>query len=258
MTRNISPWSCYAERLALPSAGRTALVAAFANLVAARAGFRAFDLPDIFAAPEDEGDNDACRDLVRLDAELLAGKFVRGQIQTFARPLGGGEIIEVAPDKWEIDDPLPRFATGAFNLDRWAEPEAEHTHRLFVDSPQFDRWLAALKPPGPLTVRQVEAIVDPQLRAARSVAAAAMSVNAEAVEVTEAADQGTASGPTGLGPVLMDLREVTALTKLSRSTIYELKKVGKFPEQVKLGASSRWKRSEVLAWIEEQAAKRGS
>ena len=37
----------------------------------------------------------------------------------------------------------------------------------------------------------------------------------------------------------------------------EDEKKGVFPERLKLGSSSRWRKDEVLAWIEEQSAKRG-
>jgi hypothetical protein len=170
MLSSITPWSPYEGRTALASAGRITLTAAFADLVRIRAGFSPVDLPAIFAAPADEGENDACRDLVRLDAELLARKFVRGEIDTYIRPLRGGDVEQLKAEKWEIDDPLPRFATGALHREDWADPDALPTHRIFVDADQFERWLAALKPLGPLTVREAEAIVDPKLRVARSVA----------------------------------------------------------------------------------------
>ena len=88
--------------------------------------------------------------------------FAIGKLDTFGRPLGGGEVVTIPMAHWELDDPLPRFATGAFNLKQWWEASAELTHRIFVDTKQFDRWLASLKPLGPLTNRQVEAILDPQ------------------------------------------------------------------------------------------------
>ncbi|PZT91008.1 MAG: hypothetical protein DI637_02885 [Citromicrobium sp.] len=55
---------------------------------------------------------------------------------------------------------------------------------------------------------------------------------------------------------MLTLKEVTELTTRSSSTIYNMVKEGTFPEWIKLGSSSRWRESEVLDWIEEQAAKR--
>lgn len=251
------PWAIYASRSSTISQGRVTLTAAFADLVHFRSGFASYELPEIFEAPEDEGENDACRDLVRLNAEILAGKFIAGDIDTFARPMNGGEITPIEPEPWEIDDPLPRFATGAFNYDAWSDPSAPLTHRIFVDSQQFDRWLAALKPPGVLTTRQVEAIVDPKVRAIRSVARH-MAINDAAPRVENEGRHPIVADRAGLGPELLTVKEVAKLISRSRSSVYAKVAAGTFPEQLKLDASSRWSKSEVMAWISEQAAKRGS
>jgi predicted DNA-binding transcriptional regulator AlpA len=65
------------------------------------------------------------------------------------------------------------------------------------------------------------------------------------------------STPPGVGPEFLTVKEVSTLVGRSRSSIYEDEKKGQFPEHVKIGASSRWVKSEVLAWIAEQATKRG-
>lgn len=252
----IEPWSPYAGRTSIISSGRRPLTSAFGDLVSCRAGFPPHELPGIFRAPEDEGENDAIRDLVRLRADHLAATFVTGRLQTFARPLGGGEAVAVDALMWELDDPLPRFATGAFNLEQWWDAKALPTHRLFVDAKEFDRWLAALKPLGFLTNQQVEEIVDPQKRAARAVAAENIAANHP--EDTDRHDRPVHSDPPGAGPILLDIKEVSELIKRSRSTIYKMEAKGEFPEPLKLGASTRWKRDEVVAWIEEQAARRGN
>ena len=50
---------------------------------------------------------------------------------------------------------------------------------------------------------------------------------------------------------LLTLKNVMDMTSLSRTTIYELVKEGKFPQPVKPGPrSTRWLESEVLAYIE--------
>ena len=167
----ITPWSPYLEQALTTSAGRIALVKAFGDLVRVQQGFNPHELPEIFAAPEDEGENDACRHLVTMDAAFLTTQFVRERIATFARPLGGGEVVPIMASMWEIDDPLPRMAIGAVNLEQWANPEAPPTHRIFVDSADFDEWLAGLNSPTRLSNRELEAALDPQLRAARAVAA---------------------------------------------------------------------------------------
>lgn len=256
MSDAIPPWSPYEGRTSLVSSGRKTLVSAFSDVVLCRAGFPPAELPDIFDAPEDGGENDAVRDLVRLDAEHMARAFATGKLDTFARPLGGGEVVSIPVAHWELDDPLPRFATGAFNLERWWEASAEPTHRIFVDTKQFDRWLASLQPLGPLTNRQVEAIVDPQKRAVRAVAGEATVKASSQASLDEAQSQ-LSPDPPGVGPVLMTLDEVCNLTRRSSSTIYTNMEKGIFPEPIKLGSSSRWLKTEVLAYIAEQAAKRG-
>ncbi|OBX17804.1 hypothetical protein A9995_14800 [Erythrobacter sp. QSSC1-22B] len=62
----------------------------------------------------------------------------------------------------------------------------------------------------------------------------------------------------GLGPELLNVKEVAKLISLSRSSVYAKVAAGKFPTQLKLDESARWSKSEVMAWINEQAAKRGS
>ena len=253
----ILPWSPYQGRLSLISAGRKTLTAAFADLVQARAGFSSYELPELFAAPHDEGENDAARDMVRLDAEHLARMFANGRLDTFARPLGGGEVVGIDASRWELDEPLHRFATGAFNLERWADQDAPPTHRIFIDDAQFDEWLAALKPLGPLTDRQVEEIVNPQLRATRAVAARKVHLAPAAKFENREEPDATTREPPGVGPLLISVEEVSELIGRSKSSIYSDEKKGVFPARLKLGSSSRWRRDEVLAWIEEQAAIRG-
>lgn len=255
VTDQIEPWSRYFGRTSLVSSGRKPLAMAFGELVQSQAGFPPHELPEIFAAPEDEGENDAARDLVRLDAEHLARMFALGRLDTFARPIGGGDVAAIHATCWELDDPLPRFATGTMNLEHWASPDASPTHRIFVGSAQFDEWLAALKPLGPLTNRQIEEIVDPQLRAARAVAVrrvttAQRDITAQSLGYVAQAD------PPGVGPALLTIKEISKLIGKSESSIHQYVKDGKFPEQLKLGASARWKLTEVLVWIEEHAARR--
>ena len=56
---------------------------------------------------------------------------------------------------------------------------------------------------------------------------------------------------------LLVLRDVVALTRLSKPTIYKFISTGRFPRQIHLAPQRVvWLRSEVLAWIADQAAKR--
>lgn len=48
---------------------------------------------------------------------------------------------------------------------------------------------------------------------------------------------------------LMTLAEVTQITRLAKSRIYELVAARRFPEPRKIGRSSRWLASEIHAWM---------
>jgi prophage regulatory protein len=52
---------------------------------------------------------------------------------------------------------------------------------------------------------------------------------------------------------IIRIRDVIALTGLSRSAIYAAVKAGTFPRQVKLSArSAGWVRGEVVGWLKER------
>jgi prophage regulatory protein len=51
---------------------------------------------------------------------------------------------------------------------------------------------------------------------------------------------------------LIDLAEVTRLTGLKRTAIYERMARKDFPQAVKLGTASRWVDAEIQAWIDRQ------
>ena len=69
------------------SCGKRTLTSAFPDLIVFRQGFQSYELPEIFAAPVDEGENDAARDLVRLEAEHLSRMFANGRLNSFVRSL---------------------------------------------------------------------------------------------------------------------------------------------------------------------------
>jgi excisionase family DNA binding protein len=257
---DLIPWSAYAASEHIVSAGRRSLISAFGDLIRCKAGFQPHELQEIFGAPADEGENDACRHLVELDAALLTAQFVLGNIATFARPRGGGEAVAIPPAHWEIDDPLPRFASGTYNAADWANAEAPASHRIFVDAAEFDAWLAKLQPPGPLTDSQIEEVLDPRLRAARSIAAR----KPKRVRRTDSLDRHglgldatTSDTPVNTAqPTLLTIKEVLRLTRLGRSTAYRLLSAGSFPNPIKIGRSSRWLKSDVDEWIAKQATTR--
>lgn len=261
MTQVIDPWSPYLEAEAIVANGRRTLVSAFADLVLVQSQFAKHELPEIFAAPEDEGENDVCRHLVQQDAVFLTEQFVRGGIATFARPVGGGDVVEIPAEYWEIDNPLIRMATGAFNLEHWACPDAPITHRIFVDGPAFEEWLAGLETPGALTDEELEEALDPRLRAKRSVAARKRAKGRKiAGRVSENATSRVqdASLAVTVEPLLLTIKEVRQLTRLGHNTIYKMIQQGSFPKQIKRGRSARWLRSKVEEWVAAQASEQGA
>ncbi len=53
---------------------------------------------------------------------------------------------------------------------------------------------------------------------------------------------------------LVDMRFITKLTGLTDKWFYKLIKDGLFPRPIKLGRSSRWKKSEVELWLQQRIA----
>jgi len=261
MTQTIAPWSPYVEIEPIVSGGRRTLVSAFSDLVWVKNQFLPHELPDIFDSPEDEGENDACRHLVLLDAAFLTSQLILGKIASFARPLGGGEVVPIESAKWEVDNPLPRMATGTINLDHWADPQAPATHRIFVDAADFDDWLAGLAPPGILSDAEIDAVVDPRLRAARTLALRRTKPVRKSKAPAEETERPNASPSESSIPAsggLITIKEIRALTKLGRSTLYRMMDDGSFPAPTKIGRSVRWPRAVIDEWIASQGKSIGS
>lgn len=55
---------------------------------------------------------------------------------------------------------------------------------------------------------------------------------------------------------LLTRNEVLALLKCSRSSLYVFMETRNFPRPLKLGASNRWIKAEVEAWVDDQASNR--
>ena len=52
-------------------------------------------------------------------------------------------------------------------------------------------------------------------------------------------------------PQLLRLREVRVMIGMSSASIYRGVSSGSFPAPVKVGAASRWRLSDLLAWMED-------
>ncbi|MBS0917588.1 helix-turn-helix transcriptional regulator [Providencia rettgeri] len=55
-----------------------------------------------------------------------------------------------------------------------------------------------------------------------------------------------------LNDLLIDMKFITQYTGLTDKWFYKLIQEGKFPKPIKLGRSSRWFKSEVVQWLNEQ------
>ena len=51
-------------------------------------------------------------------------------------------------------------------------------------------------------------------------------------------------------PILLRRAEVENLTSMSCTSIYARMRDGSFPEPLKIGRSVRWRRDEIVAWID--------
>lgn len=54
----------------------------------------------------------------------------------------------------------------------------------------------------------------------------------------------------------LTLNDVRGITKLARSTIYDLIREEDFPRQVKIGSASRWSENDVIDWMARKYAER--
>lgn len=58
---------------------------------------------------------------------------------------------------------------------------------------------------------------------------------------------------------LLRLREVTAITGVSRSTIYRLISIGQFPAPIRIGVrASAWSTNEIAGWLDGRIAERNA
>ena len=67
---------------------------------------------------------------------------------------------------------------------------------------------------------------------------------------TETTTDGRIVGPDR-APELLDVKAVAALLGCSCRHIYRLSDAGRMPRPLKVGALVRWRRADVLSWIDE-------
>ena len=153
---------------------------------------------------------------LRWAIQSLGQLIMEGNVRSYVRPIGGGDIVGFPPEKWEIDDFLPRFRQCGCNPIAWADPAVEPTHWIFVNEGDVDEFLNSWKDGFPCETDK------------------------------------SSGGPGGLSEDdILRLPAVQTKTGLSKSTIYELIRKDQFPKQLKptLGRMSGWRSSDIQEWI---------
>ena len=61
-----------------------------------------------------------------------------------------------------------------------------------------------------------------------------------------------------MGDRLLHIREVAAMTALSRATIYTMMRSGDFPRPLQVGPRAvRWRESQVRQWVDDRPVNKG-
>lgn len=167
------------------------------------------NLPHTFTDSGEDGDG------LRSAIRFLGHLILEGDIKTYVRPMGGGQIESFPPEKWEIDDFAPRFRHCACDPINWMNPSAKPTHWIFVNGEDVENFLKTWEE-GP----------DPENN----------SVSPPGTPVRQAD--------------ILRLPSVLQRTGLSRSTLYDLIKKGRFPKPFKITErSSGWRSSDIEEWL---------
>lgn len=227
VTGFVEPWSPYRVDVFPMSLGRVMLGDLLTNYTLLEYGIGHPQIVEAFQPGGSEYD----REMVIGAARFLGGCLLYGHFQSYGRPLGGGELVELDQHVWELDDFLPRFATCALDIRRPFDHASLPTHRIFVDAEAVQMVYDSCCSNLPLKPK----------------------IKRQTTKVTETPRQAE-PGPTLAGEtVLLSLREVMELVSFSRAKIYKMIGKGEFPPQRKISDSSvRWYRDEILAWIESQ------
>lgn len=223
----IAPWAPYREEVFPRSSGRVLLGEALTTYMLLMHGLGA---DQIAAAFNDDANDDRTRDLVISASRLIGTLLAEGRLTAWARPIGGGDAVELEPGLWELDDFMPRFATCALDLHRPFDASLKPTHRIFIGDEDHRAIFEACCDDVP------RPIVKHRASTAQPAPMADQVLTAPAL--THAVDRH------------IRLPEVEQLTGMKRSTIYKRIGEGRFPQQIEAGsAMARWRESEVAAWL---------
>ncbi|WP_187334936.1 helix-turn-helix transcriptional regulator [Novosphingopyxis iocasae] len=192
------------------------------------------------------------KDLVGLQSRYFVDGFLSGSITSFARPIGGGEAVRMTPTMWELDDCLPRFATGTLNLEHWTDSDAAPTHHIFVDNEQFEKLLMSLPTDDYLSEYQLQCIADPRFALMQR-----QQNDQSALEPSPASDSRVGPSPApSPQDRLINLNSVLERCGIKKSKLYDLIKGDQFPKQASVGGRSLWSEREVDHWVEQRKTDR--
>ena len=142
---------------------------------------------------------------------------------------------------WELDDGLPRFATGAINLEHWTNTDAEPTHHIFVDKEQFEKLLMSLPADDDLSEYRLQGLADLRFSLMHQ-------QQNEQSAPSQLSDSDSAAEPSpapDLQDRLIGLESVIERCGVKKNKIYELIEIDQFPKQASVGKLSLWSEREV-------------
>jgi prophage regulatory protein len=211
------------------SVGRLFLARAFEHYCTLHFGYSGEEIAGAFRGEGTPGAVSQVRAAARLIGEALA----RGIVRAWARPIGGGEPVELKPGLWELDRFDHRFAASAMDPRHPFDLHADPTSWIFVD---MDGWNALVEASLADHVRR------PKTRTLRLGPGAPVEAGA-----TEAV---TARADDADDDRLVRLPEVKRRTGMSRSTIYRRMDEGRFPQTVPMeGNIAAWREREIAEWV---------
>lgn len=258
-----APWQPYIEHQPVSSAG-ISLVEAFGKMVQAEWSLHSFDLFEALGETEETPEGEIpVSVIVQICARTFQEAVLEGKLQTSARPLAGGEPVELKPLHWEIDNPVPRMASGCLNLDDWSNVLAPPTHRIFVNRKDFDAFLATL-----MTQDEIYEAVGAGARSKRPASELMPATTSSIVNKPVREQQATRVAATtseGVPPAsirqaqqfeesILRRPEVLSRIGVSQSTLDNMVKAGTFPKQIQLSPRAvGWYASQIAEWMENRA-----
>lgn len=258
-----APWQPYLEHQPVSSTG-ISLVEAFGKMVQAEWSLHSFELFEALGETEETGDGEIpVSVIVQICARSFQEAVLEGKLQTSARPLAGGEPIALKPLHWEIDNPIPRMASGCLNLNDWCDVLAAPTHRIFVNRKDFDAFLSSLMTQDEI-YEAAGASAHPKKPTAETTSATTSPIANKLVREQQATRGATAASegvpPASFRPAqqveetILRRPEVLSRIGVSQSTLDNMVKAGTFPKQIQLSSRAvGWYASQIADWMENRA-----